>query len=151
MTDTVRPITAKAKLAVSRADLLAAMGYEEVRRVSNEAGPVVEVAQLPNHPKAGPIDALNNRVRSSWLGRWWRRNPMSSVVELGEPFLQDYASRHPAKLIAYGAGAGAILWLVKPWRLRSVATVATLLFKTTDITGLVMDAVKGREHDMPGE
>ncbi|MDN4592257.1 hypothetical protein DBA29_27685 [Xenophilus aerolatus] len=76
---------------------------------------------------------------------------MSSVVELGEPFLQDYAARHPAKLIAYAASAGAILWLVKPWRLLSVATVATLLFKTTDITGLVMDTVKGREHDMPDE
>lgn len=147
MTDLVEPLDAKAKLAVSRAQLLAAMGYEEVQRDVTQPA---EVAKLPA-PRKPARSSISERVSQSLLGRWWRRHPLSTFVELGEPFLQEYASRHPAKLIAYGAGTGALLWILKPWRLLSVATVATLLIKSTDITGFVMDAVKGGSHDKEAE
>tara|TARA_Y100001972_G_C7660621_1_gene333154 strand:- start:1003 stop:1455 length:453 start_codon:yes stop_codon:yes gene_type:complete len=147
MTDLVEPLDAKAKLAVSRAQLLAAMGYEQVQRDVTQPA---EVAKLPA-PRKPARSSISERVSQSLLGRWWRRHPLSTFVELGEPFLHDYASRHPAKLIAYGAGTGALLWILKPWRLLSVATVATLLIKSTDITGFVMDAVKGGSHDQEAE
>jgi hypothetical protein len=139
MIDTVKPLTAKAKLAVSRADLLSAMGYEEIKGRVNDAAKVVE---LPEPVRTSILSNVSEKVSRSVVGSWWRRNPLSSVVQLSEPFLENYAKRHPAKLVAYGAGAGALLWILKPWRLLSVATVVGLVLKSSDITGVITDVIK---------
>ena len=136
MIDTVEPLTAQAKLALSRAQLLGAMGFEEVKDAVDGS---LSVVDLPRTGKRSAGASFGARVGRSVIGRWWRRQPLSSVVQLGQPFLETYAQRHPGRLIACGAGAGALLWLVKPWKLLSVATVVTLLLKSSDIAGVVSD------------
>ncbi|MDQ7957753.1 MAG: hypothetical protein RET84_17720 [Pseudomonadota bacterium] len=143
MTDSIKPLTAKAKLASSRAELLAAMGFE---RLESGGTNETDVVQRAKFPPARPT--FSNRVSQSVIGSWWRRSHLSSAFELAEPFLQDYARRHPARLIAYGAGTGAVLWIIKPWRLLSVATVVGLAMKSSNITGMVVDMV-GRMRE-PG-
>lgn len=136
------PFDAKAKLAASRAGLLAAMGYEQpgkdVHPMVSSAGTLVSIAPAGRTSAAA---ALSKKVGRSVVGRWWRRHPISSVVQIGQPFLESYARKHPAKLLAYGAGAGALLYVLKPWKLLSVATVVTLILKSSDVSGMISDAM----------
>ena len=61
---------------------------------------------------------------------------------LAQPLLQGYAQREPVKLIAYGAGTGALLWILKPWKLLSAATVVTLIFRGSDVAAMVSGLVQ---------
>lgn len=118
-------LSAKARLAQSRAALLAAM----TPRVSDAPPPSTLI---------GKVEA---KVERSVVGRWWRRSHMSSAVEIGTPFLQEYAGRHPARLMAGAAGVGALIVLVKPWRLLSLGMVVGLIVRSTDIAGLIGDYI----------
>ncbi|MEJ8851838.1 hypothetical protein [Variovorax rhizosphaerae] len=140
MTDAVDPLTAKAKLALSRTELLAAMGYEVVRNAAEDGARVVPL--LPREESEHASPTLGTKLGRSAVGRWWRQHPLSDVFELGRPLLQDYARTEPVKLMAYGVGTGALLWLLKPWKLLSAATVATLIVRNVDIPRMVSGLVQ---------
>lgn len=127
MTDTDGPLTAKMKLAQSRAELLAAMGYREVLE-----GQVEERIE-PLEPGAAAIASSRSkpmRFALPLLSKWWQGHPARNVVDLTLPLLEHYGQTHPGRLVAYGAGTGALLVILKPWRLLSAVTIAGLLFKT---------------------
>lgn len=69
--------------------------------------------------------------------RWWRRHPANAVVQLGRPVLARYARKQPVKLMAYAAGTGALLLILRPWRLLSVTALAAAVFKTSDVADMV--------------
>ena len=116
------------------------MGYEEVR---SEVSGVLDMVELPGtQKKSSSLSTIGGKVSRSIIGRWWRRHPLSSVMQVGQPFLESYAQKHPGKLIAYGAGTGALFWLLKPWKLLSLATVVALVFKSSDISEMIFDVVK---------
>ncbi|MEJ8859976.1 hypothetical protein WKW79_35885 [Variovorax robiniae] len=146
MTDAVSPLSAKAKLALSRAELLAAMGYEELHSAVDDGTTVVP---LLHHDGRETASGLGAKLARSAVGRWWHRHPLSGALELGQPLLQDYAHRKPVTLVVYGAGAGALLWILKPWRLLSAATVATLILRNVDVAGMVSGLVR-KAGDLSG-
>ena len=127
MTDVLPP---KQRLAVSRAALLAAMGYSTTEKSKDGDAHAPFTLSRPEGSQT---------VRRSLIARWWRRSHLSTAAEIGEPFLQDYASKHPAKLIAYSVGLGSLIVLVKPWRLLSFGMVAGLLLRSTDLRGFLSD------------
>jgi len=139
MIDAVKPRAAKAKLAQSRAELVAAMGYEEVKSATNGA---VSVVELPRSGTGAGASAVAARAGRSVVGRWWLRHPLNSALQLGQPLLERYAQRHPGKLVAYGAGAGALLWILKPWKLLSAATLVTVILRSSDISGMISGVVR---------
>lgn len=69
--------------------------------------------------------------------RWWRRHPANAAAQLARPLLERYARREPAKLMAGAAAFGAVVVLVKPWRLLSVTALMAALLKTSDVADLV--------------
>lgn len=132
-----RPLTeisTQQKLANSREKLLDAMGY--VPMTSNIDGqPMLgkTAAARPGHAQriSGQFSArLAEFAPVRWLQSWWQHHPAHAVVDLGRPYLETYAQRHPGKLVAMSAGVGAVLWLVKPWRLLSTAAIVSLVVKT---------------------
>ena len=139
----VTPLDAKAKLGVSRAELLAAMGYEQFGKddplTGWSAGALVPIARVG---KPSAAHALSKKVGRSVVGRWWRRHPISSVAQLAQPLLESYARKHPAKLMGYGAVTGALLYVLKPWKLLSAATVVTLVLKSSDVSGMISDLMR---------
>ncbi|WP_295988375.1 hypothetical protein [uncultured Variovorax sp.] len=76
-------------------------------------------------------------VGRSVLERWWRRHPAHAVGQLARPVLENYARKEPAKLMAAAAATGALLVLVKPWRLLSVTAVLAAVLKTSDVADLI--------------
>lgn len=141
MSDSTSPLSAKAKLALSRAELLGAMGYEELTSEASGVSEAAKVVELPKPASTSALSDLSAKVRDSAVGSWWRRSHLSSVVELSEPFLEEYARRHPGRLMAYGAGTGALLWILKPWRLLSLATVVGLVLNSSNVMGMLADFV----------
>jgi hypothetical protein len=126
MTDTDGPLAAKMNLALSRAELLAAMGCKEVLDGHGDA----RIEVLPPDPLARPSGRAKSARFAPWLQHWWRRQPLRDVAELSLPLVEHYGQAHPGRLVAYGAGAGALLALVRPWRLLSAVTLAGVIFKT---------------------
>ena len=112
------------------------MGYEDE---SGHAGSAIKVVELPVSAGASTLTAMSAKISRSVIGVWWRHSSMSGAVELAEPFLKDYARKNPAKFVGYGAGTGALLWILKPWKLLSMATILTLLLKSSGSTGLIAD------------
>ncbi|MDM0108846.1 hypothetical protein QTH97_28155 [Variovorax sp. J22R24] len=136
MNDSFKALTPKDKLALSRAELLAAMGYQQV---DGTVG-ITDVQAL------APPQGWTADGRLGFLARWWRRHPASTALELVKPGLARYAHRHPAKLVAYSASAGSLLVLLKPWRLLSVGALIALLFRASDLSGALYTALRSAGH-----
>lgn len=83
-------------------------------------------------------------VAQSFGARWWRRHPANAMVQLAQPLLQRYARKQPGKLIAIAAGTGAVIMLVKPWRLLSVTALAAAVLKTSDVADMVTTLMHGQ-------
>jgi hypothetical protein len=143
MNDASTPLGAKAKLALSRAELLAAMGYHAL---DDQIG--LQVA--PNAPTHHSQSRLGAMLDDTVVGQWWRRHPLRDVVELSRPALEGYARRHPARLVAYGAGTGALAIVLRPWKLLSSATVLALLFRYVDVSGMVSRLLDGASRSDAG-
>ena len=73
----------------------------------------------------------------SALKNWWAKHPANAALTLAKPALTRYAQVHPGKVVACGAAVGTLLYVVRPWRLLSVTTIAALVFKRSTIAGLV--------------
>ena len=80
--------------------------------------------------------------------RWWRRHPANAVVQLARPLLGRYARQKPAKLVAIAAGTGALLVLVKPWRLLSATALIAAVLKTSDIADMVTSLVHNNNANL---
>jgi len=142
-------LNSQQKLSNSRQRLLDAMGY--VPMVSNISGePMLGRSAQPQPRKRWfSLNLLPTQIRESvaaqWALRWWQNHPVHDIADMGRPYLQDYAQRHPAKLMAVSAGVGAAVWLVKPWRLVSAAAILSLTFKA-GAKGLVRATLNSRRE-----
>ncbi|MDM0117260.1 hypothetical protein QTI66_34640 [Variovorax sp. J22R133] len=135
MIDAAKALTARERLAHSRAEILGAMGFEAVKNEENEVVAVVDVSPSGG----GRVGPMSNSI----VVKWWHRSPMGSAAELGLPLLEKFARKSPGKLVAWSAGTGALLVVLKPWKLLSAATLVTLVYKGADIPRIFTDFVQG--------
>jgi len=95
------------------------MGY---RSVDEPAG-LVHLEPLRTRPER--VTALS--LARPLMRRWWSRQPAHEAIEHVRPMVRDLGADHPARLVAYGAGAGAALVLLKPWKWLPMLAMAGLL------------------------
>lgn len=138
-------LTPQQRLAISRRALFNEFDYErDDQRSETDRNVDIDGADLSALPTAGhkkpkgllagfPMLAVARNIGE----RWWRRHPANAVVQLGRPVLARYARRRPVKLMAYAAGTGALLVILRPWRLLSVTALAAAVFKTSDVADMV--------------
>jgi len=135
-------LTAQERLAISRRALLEQWhGSEE------------ETAEHPDLASRRPRRAASSLVSATWLPvarsvaqRWWRDHPANAAAHLALPVLERVAREQPLKLVAGAAVVGALVVLVKPWRLLSVTALGAALFKTSDIAGVVTTLMQRRSN-----
>lgn len=84
-------------------------------------------------------------VARSLVERWWSRHPANAVGQLARPVLESYARQQPVKLMAAAAGVGALVVLIKPWRLLSVTALLAAVLKTSDIADMVTTLMKRQD------
>ncbi len=84
----------------------------------------------------GRLHALGDIGRS-----YWQNHPARLAVELATPALSSYAQQHPARFLALSAGAGAALYLARPWRLVSVTGLAVAALRSPQVSGALISAL----------
>ncbi len=89
-------------------------------------------------PTRGGLPAAGDGLLP-WLAQaltsWWNQHPLKGVAQVAadvaEPaarsLLQPEAERHPLRLVAIAAGAGALLMAIRPWRWLPQAALSSLL------------------------
>ena len=100
------------------------------------------------------------RSPSGWLHHaqhvarsWWRHHPASMGLELVTPALSSYAARKPVQYLGIAAAIGAVVMVVRPWRLISVTGLIVAIVKSSQLSSVVMSAMAGadfgKEDDEP--
>jgi hypothetical protein len=139
------PLTPQQRLAISRRALVRQLnGGEETHRTAREPDDDLEYAHNSDIPGAPAREAASRGRDNIWssvargvVQRWWRRHPAHAAGQLARPVLEHYARTEPAKLMAVAAATGAVLVLVKPWRLLSLTAVLAAVLKTSDVADIV--------------
>lgn len=132
--------SAKDKLAGSRTALMHEMGFNLI----SQRAPIASSENFSTAVANADYSVDVAKRTSSWLSMgksvaksWWKKHPANAALTLATPTLQRYAQAHPGKVVAYGAAAGAVLYVARPWRLLSVTTIAALVLRRSTIAGLI--------------
>jgi hypothetical protein len=103
------------------------------------------------------VDPRGGRA-AGWFGRgsrivrtWWRQHPASVGLDLARPALSSYAAHKPAQYLGIAMATGAVLMLVRPWRLVSATGVVVALLKSSQLSSLLMSAVAGADFGQEDE
>ena len=137
-------LTPQQRLAVSRRALV-----QQLRGETPPAAP--ERMQASARPRRSGKPSLLDRiawfpVARSMAERWWRRHPANAAGQLARPVLDRYARENPAKLVAAAAAAGALIVLVRPWRLLSVGALVAAALKSSDIADMVTTVMRNKDR-----
>lgn len=139
------------KLARTRQALIEQMARRERRHDPREepAAPYESPARAEDYAYAYD-DGEDYEPGSGWFGHmrhalhtWWRYHPAHMAVDLATPFMRDYARRNPWQLMGISAAAGAGLMFLRPWRVISVGGIALAVFKSSQISHLLLAALSG--------
>jgi len=118
---------------------------------------IVQLQGDQDEPSADWLDAapdesprqVNSQQGIAWsevaghvVRRWWRRHPANAAGQLALPVLERYAREQPAKLMAAAAATGALVVLIRPWRLLSITAILAAVLKTSDVADLVTTLMK---------
>lgn len=129
MTDT--PDSPQARLNASRKALVRQMGRAD-GRADNDMHDSNHAQMDDAHTTTGRSGAW--QVLSQAVLAWWQHHPVQVAVDIGRPFLNNYARQKPLQLVSIAAVVGAGLALVKPWRLVSVTGLAVAALKSTGLS-----------------
>lgn len=78
----------------------------------------------------------------SAFGEWWKDHPVRMGLELAQPVLLAHAGRHPIRLLALSAAAGALLVLARPWRLVSVTGLLLAAIRSPQLSSAILSAIR---------
>lgn len=126
----------KARLAASRAALLAELSGDTPGKRPDVHQPIdgeQRSAQASGWLATVPWLPLGRRVAE----RWWRRHPANAMLQLARPALERRAREQPAQLMLAAAATGAVLVVVRPWRLLSATALLAMVLKTSDVADVV--------------
>jgi hypothetical protein len=72
---------------------------------------------------------------------WWQHHPAQIAIDVGRPFLNNYARDKPFQLLGIAVCAGAVGALVKPWRLVSITGLAVAALRSTRLTSTLISLI----------
>lgn len=143
------------RLARSRAKLRRAWLGPPSKRSGRTAAPPRD-GPGPDAHAAGtaPADAADESpidVLASMLGRWWHDHPLHQAADMAHdvaaPIARDVltpiAQRHPLRLVAVAAGAGALVVALRPWRWLPQAALSSILLSAVLPRGGLMGWLRG--------
>jgi len=139
-----QPLTPQQRLALSRRALVAQLKGERPAADADKN----DLYALPAPAvRSAAFDKFAwSSVARGVVRRWWRRHPANAVGQVARPLLERYAREQPAKLVAAAAAAGALVVLVRPWRLLSITAVLAAVVKTSDVADLVTTLMQKNAH-----
>ncbi|KWT83810.1 hypothetical protein WDL1CHR_04803 [Variovorax sp. WDL1] len=140
-------LTPQQRLAISRRALVAQLQGREQPAYDREP---VDEATAHETRRETIIDRVAwASVARNVVQRWWRRHPANAAGQLARPLIERYAREQPVKLIAAAAGTGALVVLIRPWRLLSITAVLAAVLKTSDVADLVTTLMHKNPNSPP--
>ena len=129
----------QARLVASRKALVRQMGRQD-GRTDNEMPDGLHGSSggQADDAQRSPARHSTWQVFSQALLAWWQHHPVQVAVDIGRPFLNNYARSRPLQLVGIAAGVGAALVLVKPWRLVSITGLAVAALKSTKLSSSLL-------------
>ncbi|WP_162585596.1 hypothetical protein [Variovorax sp. RA8] len=140
-------LTPQQRLAISRRALVAQLQGREHRASNGE--PADEAAAQQTRRETIIDRVAWASVTRNVVQRWWRRHPANAAGQLARPLIERYAREQPGKLIAAAAGTGALVVLIRPWRLLSITAVLAAVLKTSDVADLVTTLMHKNPNSPP--
>lgn len=137
------PDSPQARLTASRKAL--------VRQMSNSDGRLDNDPQARLHEFSNPSSSSNHKTEgsSTWhvftraVMAWWQHHPVQVAVDVGRPFLNNYARDKPLQLLGMAVATGAAVVLIKPWRLVSMTGLAVAALKSTNLSSTLLSFLSG--------
>ena len=135
----------QARLAASRKALVRQMTRANGRPENNVSG------DSPEADRDVTDLNINNGRSSTWqvitqaAMAWWQHHPLQIAIDIGRPFLVNYARDKPLQLLSIAASIGAAAVLVKPWRLVSVTGLAVAAFRSTKLSSTLLSLLPRAE------
>lgn len=141
------------RLAASRRAIIEHAHRKDRRRESATAQAFAgEAGEPPGDDEPGTAG------RDGWfgglshaLGAWWRNHPAHMALELATPALSGYARRKPLQFLGIAAAAGAVFLVARPWKLISATGLLMAVLKSSQVTGLVVQAMSAARYGEPHE
>jgi hypothetical protein len=138
--------TPQERLAISRKAIL--------RHMTRDERPLAEPGEAPY--EIGDESGLSADHSSFWpsavaraVRTWWRHHPVSMAVDVATPVVGRYAKNHPFKLLGAAAAAGAVLVVIRPWRLLSVGGILVAAIKSAAVPSVLMSLFSPPETPSP--
>lgn len=132
----------------SRLAILEHLHRKERRRETQEEE--VQAAKAGHGPRARESGGPH---RANWFDKgrdvvsaWWRHHPAHVALDIARPALAAYARRKPAQYLGLSVVAGAVLLLLRPWKLISATGVMVALVKSPQVAGMVMSALSSSQN-----
>ncbi|MBG6077184.1 hypothetical protein [Polaromonas sp. CG_9.11] len=125
-------LTPQERLAISRKAIVRHMNRHH-RDVEERLDSNVDQVNRNGTQVASSDHNLLEKIKYA-VRMWWHRHPASAAVELASPFLRDYASLHPFKLLGISAATGAALVIVRPWRMMSASALLVATVKSSGLS-----------------
>lgn len=135
--------TPQARLAASRKALVRQMAREDGRAdhdIPNGSYSSDNTQTADTHP--GAQRSSTWQVLTQAVMAWWQHHPVQVAVDIGRPFLSNYARDKPLQLLGIAAGVGAAAVLVKPWRLVSITGLAVAALKSTKLSSTLLSLLR---------
>lgn len=111
-------------------------------QVSRHGHAAPQADDLPPDPAAQAAAAHGRWAGLRAAGReYWAHHPARMATQLATPVVSAYARRHPIRLLAVSAAAGALLVLARPWKLISVTGLALAALRSPQLSSMVLSAL----------
>lgn len=131
--------TPQQRLAKSREAIAASLGQGAGPHDDNDMGAERGQAATGEGSKAsGKSRPGWWPVFSSLASTWWSRHPLNAVAHMARPVIASYARREPVKLLGAAALAGAVIVVVRPWRLISAGALLAAALRPSEISAFAM-------------
>ena len=130
--------TPQLRLAASRKALVRQMSRANGRPENNVSD------EFPDTNGDAPGSDINREHSSTWqvitqaAMAWWQHHPLQIAIDIGRPFLANYARDKPMQLLGIAAGIGAASVFVKPWRLVSVTGLVVAALRSTKLSSTLL-------------
>ena len=126
-------LTPQERLVISRRAIVRNMTHDEKERHEDEMNSEVEAEGEVRRDGGGNWGLIKRGLKS-----WWYHHPANLALDVAKPVISRYAKHHPVQLISIAVAVGAVVVILKPWRLISLGGIALAAMKSSDLTNIVM-------------
>lgn len=124
--------SAKQRLANSRQAIVRYMGHEAPDDTEPADGSTGVSPRTEQIDTSAGTWALTKQVATAW----WRGHPAQLALDVAKPVVQTYAEKQPLKLLGISAGLGAVVVVLRPWRLMSLTGLIIAALKSSELTSI---------------